>query len=143
MAPTFRTVLRGYEPAQVDAELGTLQQALDAARAELGELTVQLKESRQGQFEAEARLTEAQARAEEAARARTMASRPTYEDLGDRVGQILSLAEEECDRVIDWQAGDLPVTRGDATLLRQVWYNLIDNAVNLRLYLLILCLFHA
>ena len=24
MAPTFRTVLRGYEPAQVDAELGTL-----------------------------------------------------------------------------------------------------------------------
>lgn len=95
MAPTFRTVLRGYEPAQVDAEIATLQQALDAARAELGELTVQLKESRHGQLEVEARLGVAVARAEEAARARTLASRPTFEELGARVGQILSLAEEE------------------------------------------------
>lgn len=95
MAPTFRTVLRGYEPAQVDAELGTLQQALDAARAELGELTIQVKESRHAHLEAEARLNEATARAEEVARARTLASRPTFEDLGERVGQILTLAEEE------------------------------------------------
>ena len=43
MATSFRTVLRGYEPAQVDAEVATLGQALNAARAELGELTVQLK----------------------------------------------------------------------------------------------------
>lgn len=95
MSPNFRTVLRGYEPTQVDAELGTLQQALDAARAELGELAVQLKQSRQGQLEAETRLAEANARAEEATRAAGMAARPTFEDLGRRVGQILSLAEEE------------------------------------------------
>ena len=95
MIPTFRTVLRGYEPAQVDAELSTLQQALDAARAELGELTVQLKESRQGQVTVEARLVEANSRAEEASRAKTMASRPSFEDLGARIGQILVLADEE------------------------------------------------
>lgn len=33
MATAFRTVLRGYEPAQVDAEVATLGQALNAARA--------------------------------------------------------------------------------------------------------------
>ena len=63
MTPAFRTVLRGYEPAQVDAEVGTLQQALDAARAELGELTVQLKEARQGQAGLEADLSAARSRA--------------------------------------------------------------------------------
>ena len=47
MSPTFRTVLRGYEPAQVDAELETLQQALESGRNELGELTVQYKEAQQ------------------------------------------------------------------------------------------------
>ena len=95
MATAFRTVLRGYEPAQVDAEVATLGQALNAARAELGELTVQLKEAGQRQAELQATNEAANARAEEAARARTMASRPTFADLGERIGQILTLAEDE------------------------------------------------
>ncbi|WKL21723.1 ATP-binding protein [Agrobacterium tumefaciens] len=33
------------------------------------------------------------------------------------------------DRKVEWHVGDLPVTLGDPTLLRQVWYNLIDNAI--------------
>ena len=32
MATAFRTVLRGYEPAQVDAEVATLEQALTGYR---------------------------------------------------------------------------------------------------------------
>lgn len=32
-------------------------------------------------------------------------------------------------RVIDWSIEKLPAAWGDATLLRQVWFNLIDNAV--------------
>ena len=95
MSPTFRTVLRGYEPAQVDAELETLQQALESGRNELGELTVQYKEAQQRAAELEARLAEVTARAEEAARAKSMATRPSFVDLGERVGQILTLAEDE------------------------------------------------
>ncbi len=33
------------------------------------------------------------------------------------------------EREIEWSIGRLPVVWGDAGLLRQVWYNLIDNAV--------------
>ncbi|MCZ7483121.1 ATP-binding protein [Rhizobium rhizogenes] len=40
-----------------------------------------------------------------------------------------SLAPSMTDRQIEWRIGRLPVTRGDPTLLRQVWYNLIDNAI--------------
>ena len=96
---SFRTVLRGYEPAQVDAEISTLQQALDAARAELGELSVQLRMARQQHSDLEAKAVAAQARVEESERARTMVSRPTFADLGERVGQILSLAEDEADEL--------------------------------------------
>ena len=32
-------------------------------------------------------------------------------------------------RAIDWQVGSLPETQGDAAMLRQVWANLIENAV--------------
>ncbi|MHA6511231.1 DivIVA domain-containing protein [Tessaracoccus sp. Z1128] len=95
----FRTVLRGYEPAQVDAEIATLQQALDAARAELGELSVRAKEAAQERTAVEGRLVEAQKRADEASRVQQAASRPTFEELGQRVGQMLALAEEEADDI--------------------------------------------
>lgn len=32
-------------------------------------------------------------------------------------------------REIDWQVGQLPPAWGDATMLRQVWFNLIENAL--------------
>ncbi len=40
-----------------------------------------------------------------------------------------TIAPSVADRDIEWQIGELPVTLGDPTLLRQVWYNLIDNAI--------------
>ncbi|MFK3779778.1 ATP-binding protein [Agrobacterium sp. NPDC089420] len=40
-----------------------------------------------------------------------------------------SLAPALADRQVEWRIGELPVTLGDPTLLRQVWYNLIDNAI--------------
>ncbi|WP_272975800.1 ATP-binding protein [Deinococcus geothermalis] len=39
------------------------------------------------------------------------------------------LASEAEGRRIEWRVGDLPVVRGDATLLRQVIHNLLGNAV--------------
>lgn len=51
-------------------------------------------------------------------------------DMNKLVAEVrLGLAEETAGRSILWEVGELPATTGDATLLRQVWYNLIDNAV--------------
>jgi cell division septum initiation protein DivIVA len=71
----FRVVLRGYEPAEVDRVIAALE-----ARAE----------------EAEGRVSALEARVAEAASASsTPAEPPSYEHLGERVGQILALAEHE------------------------------------------------
>ncbi|MEI6915371.1 MAG: PAS domain S-box protein [Armatimonadota bacterium] len=40
-----------------------------------------------------------------------------------------SLKESNPDRIIEWVIGDLPAVRGDSVLLRQVWVNLLGNAV--------------
>jgi two-component system, chemotaxis family, sensor kinase Cph1 len=51
-------------------------------------------------------------------------------DMNKLVAEVRrGLAEETAGRAIVWQVDDLPAATGDATLLRQVWYNLIDNAV--------------
>ena len=51
-------------------------------------------------------------------------------DMNKLVAEVRrGLAEETAGRSIVWQVGDLPAAKGDASLLRQVWYNLIDNAV--------------
>lgn len=51
-------------------------------------------------------------------------------DMNKLVAEVrLGLAEETAGRSILWEVDELPATTGDATLLRQVWYNLIDNAV--------------
>ena len=51
-------------------------------------------------------------------------------DMNKLVAEVRrGLAEETAGRSIVWQVADLPAATGDATLLRQVWYNLIDNAV--------------
>jgi PAS domain S-box-containing protein len=50
------------------------------------------------------------------------------------LGVVVREAQEECvrdatGRDIHWSIGDLPVVLGDAALLRQVFINLLDNAV--------------
>lgn len=42
---------------------------------------------------------------------------------------ISDLQDSNPGRVIDWQVGDLPVVNGDLSTLRQVFVNLLDNAV--------------
>lgn len=95
MSQNFRTVLRGYEPAQVDAEISALSTELENARAELGALHAQLADARRGQTVLEQRVTAAEARLAEAARASEAVVAPTYAGLGERIGEMLTLAEEE------------------------------------------------
>lgn len=51
-------------------------------------------------------------------------------DMNKLVAEVLkSLQMDLADRSIQWSIQPLPTAWGDATLLRQVWYNLIENAV--------------
>jgi light-regulated signal transduction histidine kinase (bacteriophytochrome) len=42
---------------------------------------------------------------------------------------IEGLREESGDRAVSWRIGELPAVRGDAAMLRQVWHNLVANAL--------------
>lgn len=81
--PSFRLVRRGYEPTDVDQRMSELLSQVGAQHQQLMELTARLHE-----LEAAASFAGATA-------AEVPAQPPTFEDLGARVGQILSLAEEE------------------------------------------------
>src|SRR4051812_16512177 len=109
---TFRTVLRGYEPTEVDRAVADLQASLNHMRDRAAELEQQLATSNQQADPA--RLQDATARAEQAearlravqeAHAKEAAEREaagppepaeaSYEHLGARVGQMMGLARDE------------------------------------------------
>ncbi len=51
-------------------------------------------------------------------------------DMNEALQEVLSELKESCaDRSIEWVIGDLPSVHGDFTLLRQVWANLLGNAI--------------
>lgn len=91
----FRSVLRGYDTAQVDQHVRDLTEAAVAARREAGELSIQVSKleaaQRQLQSDLEARAARTRALEEE----QKKAAAPTYMDLGQRIGSMLALADEE------------------------------------------------
>lgn len=78
---SFRLVRRGYEPTEVDQRITELLKQSSVAQARTVELAQRV------------RVLEAQAALASDAPSASVA--PTFADLGKRVGQILSLAEEE------------------------------------------------
>jgi len=91
----FRSVLRGYDPLQVDQHVHELAQAAAAARQEAGERTIEVRklEAALGQLKIEVERQAQRARALE--EAQTKAAAPTYAGLGERIGSILTLADKE------------------------------------------------
>lgn len=83
--PQFRVVMRGYDPADVDRVMAELQQ----------------------------RASEAETRAQQATTAADAApaKESTFEQLGERVGQILSLAETEARELRDVAQAEAEETR--------------------------------
>jgi PAS domain S-box-containing protein len=50
-------------------------------------------------------------------------------DLGEMVGSVIRDGRYDAEgRALVWEVSPLPTVRGDASMLRQVWANLIDNA---------------
>src|SRR5450756_760235 len=91
----FRSVLRGYDPAQVDQLVHELSQAVAATQQEAGERTIQVSklEAATGQLKSEIERYVQQLRAMEEAQMKAAA--PTYAGLGERIGSILALADQE------------------------------------------------
>ncbi|PZS25493.1 MAG: hypothetical protein DLM58_22370 [Pseudonocardiales bacterium] len=86
-APTFRTTMRGYDPAAVDYRIAELTAALDAEQQHAADMAEQVR-----QLSALAEDASLQAAQREPAPA-------SFADLGERVGQILILAEEEATQI--------------------------------------------
>jgi cell division septum initiation protein DivIVA len=83
----FRVVLRGYDPAQVDRRISDLQTVADKARGQLDQLNARVRE-----------LEEEQSRGADGESA-APTSPASFTHLGERVGQILSLADDEADEI--------------------------------------------
>jgi cell division septum initiation protein DivIVA len=94
--------MRGYEPSEVDKAVGDLQEALEAAKREAAGNTDELSRLQASvvQLKQEVVQHRARAAAAEAEHAHSTAA-PTYADLGDRIGSILTLAEEEAKSLRD------------------------------------------
>jgi PAS domain S-box-containing protein len=51
-------------------------------------------------------------------------------DMNSALDEVLRVLKDSCgNRRIDWIVGQLPSVRGDSSLIRQVWANLVENAV--------------
>ena len=97
----FRTVMRGYEPAEVDRAIAELRKALDQSRAESGDTSVAITKLRSqvAQLEEQAnsyRLRLATMEQEH----KDFAAAPSYTDLGARIGKMLKLAEDEAAELV-------------------------------------------
>ncbi|MEP7193193.1 MAG: DivIVA domain-containing protein [Actinomycetota bacterium] len=95
----FRSVLRGYDPAQVDQHVHELAQAAAAARQEAAQRTVENSklEATQGQLRKEVERHVQRARTLEEEQMK--ASAPTYATLGERIGSMLTLADKEANEL--------------------------------------------
>ena len=101
----FTTVRRGYDPSEVERAFGQ-------AQSQLADLQQRL---------ADAEAAAEQARGEASTSREALVSReaqepelPTYEHLGERVGQILALAEAEAAEIRDRVIGEVEALRKDA-----------------------------
>ena len=95
----FRVTRRGYDPEEVDRVVVALTSQADAARQRAEELEGRVRQ-----------LEEAQVTGEPAA-----TDPLSFAHLGDRVGQILTLAEEESHDLMERARGEIAAMRDEAT----------------------------
>ena len=120
--PEFPTVFRGYDPVQVDQHVAALQQAADAARQEAAASTVELTKLRQSHEQLSSELDDQRRSLSELEEQARKVSSPTFADLGERIGAMLGLADEEAGAIRAAAADDVEQARraadDDAALVR-------------------------
>ena len=103
---SFRSVLRGYDQAQVDQHMNELAQAAAAAWQEASERTRQLEDLKttNDRLAREVKVLAERARVLEDAQQE--AAEPTYTGLGERIGAVLTMVDNEVNELrIRAQAG--------------------------------------
>lgn len=110
----FRAVLRGYDPAQVDQVVAELTAAAEAARQEAATYSVQASKLEAGHGELRAELVAKESALAKLAEANRTAAAPSFAGLGDRVGQILTLADEESKQLRASAAAETAALRAKA-----------------------------
>ena len=99
--PAFRTVMRGYEPNEVDKALGDLRKALEQARSEAATHGVNVTKLQTHVAALEEGLTTEKQRSALFASEQAQKAEPTFTDFGTRVGKILSLAGDEAKDLVN------------------------------------------
>ena len=105
-SPEFHTVFRGYDPIQVDQHLQGLSQTVQAAHDENARLSVELTKATQAQAAALEELDRHRAAIESLKSEQRKVSSPTFADLGERIGSMLGLADEEARSMREGAAAD-------------------------------------
>ncbi len=95
MSDPFRTVLRGYDPTEVEHALEKLKAERDAAHHDAASAQLEWEKTRHALRGREQELSVSQQRIVQLEKAEREAAPPSYADLGQRVGSILTLAQEE------------------------------------------------
>lgn len=90
----FRVVLRGYDPAQVDRRLDELAERVAGSEQQAAEAAQR------------ARTLEQQLASASAEQGEVVVETPTYTHLGERIGQILTLADAEAAQLRDQATAD-------------------------------------
>lgn len=107
----FRAVLRGYDPAQVDQVVAELTAAAEAARQEAATVSVQASKLEAGHADLRTQLEAREAQLTKLRESNRTAAAPSFAGLGDRVGQILTLADEEAASLRTTAAAEIAALR--------------------------------
>ena len=91
----FRTVLRGYDPSEVDRRIEDLRQALEQARTEAADRTVEVAQLQASPERLGDDVRSHKVRLAELEEEAKKVGSPTFEGLGERIGSMLALADEE------------------------------------------------
>jgi cell division septum initiation protein DivIVA len=91
--PGFRTVLRGYDPTEVDRAIGDLCKARDQARGEAADSALTLNKAQAAVSQLEEQLASYRTRLAKLESAKD--EQPSFSDIGARIGRMLALAEDE------------------------------------------------
>lgn len=101
----FTTVRRGYDPAEVERAVGQARSEVEALRQRLETAEAAAEQARAEASAARDALVSRESQEPEA---------PSYAHLGERVGQILSLAEAEAAEIRDRVLGEVETLRKEA-----------------------------
>ena len=97
----FRTVMRGYDTSQVDRAVADLRRTLDAARAESAERGVQVAKLQAMLDDLAGRVASYQDRVQDLEDERKHTPPPSFAELGERIGSMLALAQQEAEEMRD------------------------------------------